>query len=312
MKHWSKLALALLLVGCGWQKTLDPAGLAERYQQALAPPEKPFRVFHLGHSLVGHNMPAMVEQLAGSGHDYRSQLGWGASLQAHWEPEVAINGFDKENAHLRFQDATTALKSGQFGALVLTEMVEIKDAIKHFDSPAYLRKWTRLAREANPEIRVYLYETWHPLDDPAGWLQRLDSDLPQFWEGELLAKSMARDDTGGPIYVIPAGQVLAQFVRRVEQMGGLPGLSTREDLFAVTEKGTRDNIHLSDLGNYLVAVTHYTVLYHRNPVGLPRHLLRADGSAANSPSEEVAKLMQEVVWDVVTRYPKTGIAQRLR
>ncbi len=120
---------------------------------------------------------------------------------------------------------------------------------------------------------------------------------------------MAHGDTGGAIYVIPAGQVMARFVRKVEQIGGLPGLSSREDLFAITENGTRDNIHINDLGNYLVALTHYAVLYHRTPLGLPHRLLRADGSTAHAPSDEVAKMMQEVVWEVVTSYAKTGVAQ---
>lgn len=254
-------------------------------------------------------MPAMLEQLAGPGHDHRSQLGWGTALKTHWERDVPINGFEEENAHPRYQDAMAAVTSGKFDALILTEMVEIKDAIKYFDSPAYLRQWTRLARDTRPTTRVYLYETWHSLDTPQGWLQRLDEDLPRHWEGELLAKALAHGDTGGPIHVIPAGQVMASFVRRVEQSGGLPGLSSREDLFAMAENGTRDLIHLNDLGNYLVALTHYAVLYQASPVGLPHRLVRADGSPADAPSNVVAKVMQEVVWEVVTQYPKTGVPQ---
>lgn len=309
LRHSLQLLLAFALTSCGWQKNLDPTALSALYTQPLVPPDKPMRVFHIGHSLVGRDMPAMLEQLAGLNHDHRSQLGWGATLKSHWEPGVAINGFEQENAHPRYQDATSAVKSGQFDALVLTEMVEIRDAIKYFDSSTYLRHWARLAHGARPTTRVYLYETWHSLDDPQGWLQRLDEDLPHHWEGELLAKAMAHGDTDGLVYVIPAGQVMAQFVRRIEQNGGLSGLTSREDLFALNEDGSRDKIHINDLGSYLVALTHYAVLYHRSPKGLPHRLLRADGSAADVPSDEVARIMQEVVWDVVTSYPKTGVAQ---
>jgi hypothetical protein len=303
-------ALAFLLTACGWQKSLDPTALSALYAQPLAPPVKPLRVFHLGHSLVGRNMPFMVEQLVGAGHDHRSQMGWGASLKSHWEPDVPVKGFETENAHPRYEDARAAVSQGRFDVLVLTESVEIKDAIKYHDSAKYLRYWAREARLHNPSVRVYLYETWHPLDDPDGWLNRLDRDLRTYWEGELLAKGLAHGDTGGPVHVIPAGQVMARFVRRLEQAGGLPGMRSREDLFFRSEDGKQDMIHVSDQGSYLVALTHYAVLYHRNPQGLPHELLRADGTPATAPSAEAARLMQEVVWEVVTQYPKTGVAQR--
>jgi hypothetical protein len=250
----------------------------------------------------------MLEQMAAKGHDHRSQLGWGATLESHWEPSVPINGFDQENAHTRYQDAFEALRGANFDALVLTEMIDIRSAIKYFRSPEYLRRWAREARTHRPGIRVYLYETWHPLNDPEGWLERLDKDLGRYWQGELLAKGLANGDTGGPVHVIPAGQVLARLVRLIEGEQGVAGLQRREDLFARNSDGTQDQIHLNDLGNYLVALTHYAVLYHRSPVGLPYKLLKADGTPAVAPSPEAARLMQATVWEVVRSLPQTGVS----
>jgi hypothetical protein len=312
MNIWNacKYALLLTLSACGWQKTLDPATLDQMYTTSLAPPTEPMRVFHIGHSLVNRDMPLMLEHLAGAGHEHRSQLGWGASLQSHWEPKVPINGFDTENAHARYQDARQAIESGTFDAVVLTEAVEIKDSIRYFDSPKYIRRWTSAARTANPSTRVYLYETWHSLDDPQGWLERLDADLPAFWEGVLLAQGLAHSDTAGPVYVIPAGQVLARFVREVESRGGVGEVKSREDLFSRNTDGTLDNIHLNLLGNYLVALTHYAVLYHRPPPVDPGPLAISEGVVFEPPGPVLAQLMSDVVWSVVTRYPKTGVAQQ--
>ncbi len=89
----------------------------------------------------------------------------------------------------------------------------------------------------------------------------------------------------------------------------MDGLFGKEDLFALTENGERDMIHLNDIGAYLVALTHYAVLYHRSPVGLPHQLRLADGSMANAPGQNAARLMQAVVWQVVTSYRKTGVRQ---
>ncbi|MEP3332148.1 hypothetical protein [Sedimentitalea sp.] len=257
----------------------------------------PQAVFHIGHSLVGRDMPAMLAQMAGQGHHYDSQLGWGTTLKAHWEPDTPITGFEQENDHPRYRDAHEAVDSGAYDALVLTEMVEIRDAIKYFDSATYLQKWANAGWAANPNLRVYLYESWHSLETPEGWLDRLDKDLSRYWDQKILRPALAGLDEQRPIYVIPAGQVMARFVRTVEAQSGV---AERSALFS-------DDVHVNDLGAYLVALTHYAVLYQKSPVGLPYALLRADGSPATSPSPEMALLMQEVVWEVVGSISKAGL-----
>jgi hypothetical protein len=278
------------------------------YANPLDKPVDALNVFHLGHSLVGRDMPAMVAQLAGEGHNYHSQLGWGTSLKAHWEPDEPINGFDVENDHPAFSPAKEAISSGAYDALVLTEMVEIRDAIKYHKSSEYLARWAGLAWDANPDVRIYLYETWHNTDDDAGWLARIDSDLRAYWLGRVKYPALANTDA--PIHLIPAGQVMAAFIRAVELAGpqGVGGIARVEDLFGRNEDGTPDTIHFNDLGAYLVSLTHYAVLYHTSPVGLAYELLRADGTAADAPTAEAAALMQRIVWDVVGLHPETGVA----
>lgn len=306
------LLLALVLAGATvWvlsrNRTPDAATVEAAYATSLPAPDAPLRVYHLGHSLVGRDMPAMLAQLSGEGHEYASQLGWGTTLRAHWEPDVEINGFETENAHPHFRAAHEAIASGDYDAVILTEMVELRDAIRYYHSARYLSLWADLARAANPDTRVYLYETWHALTNP-DWLGRLDGDLETLWERRVLLPDLARAGTERPVHVIPAGQVLARFVRKVEDAGGIDNVPDRTALFARDPEGGLDPIHMGDLGNYLVALTHYAVLYHRSPVGLPRQVLRADGSTADAPGPEAARVMQETVWEVVTTYPKTGVA----
>jgi hypothetical protein len=292
---------------CAAPEPLDDVSTTALYDRPTSPLGRPLAVFHLGHSLVGHDMPAMLAQLSGDGHRYKSQLGWGTPLKAHWG-DAPVSGFDQENTHAAFQAAKDAVTSGEYDAVVLTEMVEVRDAIKHFQSADYVHRWARLAWEANPDARLFLYETWHRLDDPEGWIERLDRDLGRYWEHEILRRALAYPDMR-PIYVIPAGQVLASFVREVEAMGGIDGIAGAADLFARDADGRQDMIHLNDKGAYLVALTHYAVIHQSSPVGLPHELVRADASRADALGPEAARLMQEVVWDVVTRYPKTGVAQ---
>lgn len=266
--------------------------------------QRPAAVYHLGHSLTGRDMPAMLAQMMGQGYRYNLQLGWGASLSQHWRGDVP--GFEVENATPAYRAARPALESGEYDAVVLTEMVELRAALRWHDSAQALADWARLARGARPGVRLYLYETWHRLDDPEGWLARIDTDRGALWERRLLARAMAEPGVGA-VHVIPGGQVLAALVRRIEA-GGVPGLSRREDLFARAADGTVDAIHLNDLGAYVIALTHYAVLTGQSPLGLPHALTRADGSAATAPQPEAARIMQQVVWQVVTGYALTGVS----
>ncbi|OED50630.1 hypothetical protein AB838_01600 [Rhodobacteraceae bacterium (ex Bugula neritina AB1)] len=272
----------------------------------LEPPTGPLKVFHLGHSLVGPDIPHMLMQLAPEGHAYNSQLGSGTSLRAHWEPEEEILDFETANRAPAFRDAKEAIRSGGYGAVVLTEMVELRDAIKYFDAAEYLGKWANLAREGAPEVRLYLYETWHRLDDPDGWLERIGSDLDALWTRKLLGPD-SRRNAQHPVYLIPGGQVLAAIVRAAEA-GEIPGLASRDGLFARKPSGDLDTIHINDLGAYAVALTHYAVLYQRPPQGLPHQLTRADGTPAQAFSLAAAAKVQQIVWDTLRALPRTGIA----
>lgn len=294
----------LFLSACGLARCapepVSEAALTEIYATPLAPPTGPVATYHIGHSLVGRDMPAMLAQLAGDGYRYESQLGWGAELQAHWEPDEELAGGELENNHSRFREAHEAVASGDYDVLVLTEKVEIKDSIDYHESWRYLSLWAGKAWEANPGTRVYLYETWPARDTEEGWRTRLDLDLDRYWQREIIDRALAVDGIDRPIYVIPGGQVMAAFLAAVESRGGVGGVRSADDLF-------KDMIHFNDKGAYLMALAHYAVIFGRSPVGLPHALSRADGTPANAPDPKAARLMQEVVWEVVTSLERTGV-----
>ncbi len=294
-------ACALVLI----PQTDSGADLRPAYAEKRRPPDSPLRVYHLGHSLVGRDMPAMLAQLSGEDYRYEQQLGWGTSLREHFEPDLTINGFTEENNTPRFRAAHEALASGEYDAFIMTEMVTLKDAIRYHDSSRYAAKWAAEAVAGNPDIQIFLYETWHRLDEQPEWLARLGPDL-ELWSGKLLFP--ASRAVGRPVYLIPAGQVMARLVSEVEATpGGIGGMTSREQLFAMAPDGTRDPIHLNDLGAYLVALTHYAVLQAKSPIGLPHALMRADGTPATALSPELAGRMQEIVWQVVQEMDLTGI-----
>lgn len=302
----ASLSYASGIAGCS-ATPIDDEALYVIYGTPLPEITKQLKVYHLGHSLVGRDMPAMLKQLAGRGHDYRSQLGWGAPLKSHWEPDVPINGFKSENAHHYYQDVFKAIDSQKYDAFVLTESVEIKDATKYKDSAKYLAKFTEYIKRNSTETPIYLYESWHKVTDDDGWINRLNTDYQKYWLGEILDQALLINNLETPIYVIPVGQVMSALFTELEATGGAEGLKRPEDIFRQKKDGSPDPIHMNDIGNYLVALVHYAVLYRSSPVGLPYRLRKAKGSLAVAPSKEAAELMQSIVWKVVSSDYRTGL-----
>lgn len=300
-----------LISGCSEARIeetkIEEATLRKLYSKPLIKTDKKLKVYHLGHSLVGRTMPIMLQQLAGSGHEFRSQIGWGTTLKAHWEPSESINGFEKENDHENYQDVFEAIKQSQFDAFVLTEMVEIKDAIQYFNSPLYLQKFSEEIRQHKPDARVYIYESWHEITDKASWINRLDQDYKPYWLNRIVDAAHLKMNKDNPIHIIPVGQVMSAFFKEVERLGGIEGIRKPEDIFKRNPDGSLDPIHINDIGVYLVALVHYSVLYQVSPVGLPYLLKTETGDAAVSPSKEAAQLMQEITWSIVSKDYRTGI-----
>lgn len=308
---WAITAGTILAAGFAVRQFMAPtpltaAEMAARWATPLPAPTGPMATYHLGHSLVGHDMPALLAQMAG--HDYGRQLGWGASMKNHWEGDLI--GFDEANPQPHFRPVTEAFASGDYGAVVFTEMVELKDAIRWHDSPKYLAKWAKTVRAGRADARIYLYETWHWLDDPAGWEARIAADLEPLWMGKIMAGAMAYQGVG-TVYLIPGGQVMARAVAEAEA-GKIPGLTSREDLFGRDPEGKLDPIHFGPKGAYLMALTHFAVIYHRDPKGLPSTApgaLRLFDGKPLDLAPETALALQKLVWEVVRRHPATGLAQ---
>lgn len=94
------------------------------------------------------------------------------------------------------------------------------------------------------------------------------------------------------VLMIPAGEVLYQIDQRAKA-GQVPGISSARDLY-------RDDTHMTTAGGYLAALTVISTVYAESPVGLTHPA---------EVSDELALVLQQTVWDVVSTHPFTGVPE---
>lgn len=260
-------------------------------------------ILYIGHSLVGPNLPQTVE----------------AGLRAMQMPATVsaqiINGaplrynFDN-SAEAEGVDGRAELQKAETDVLILTEAIPLAEHLAWNDTPGQIVRFAELARAANPDVRVLLYETWHSRSSGPGsvvtgdpnagrpWRERLTADLPM-WEGAVRDANAA---LGAPVVeLLPAGQAMGLLADAVVA-GTVPGISSMDAFFT-------DDIHLSEKGEYFVALVHLAALARKTPEGLPARLTRTWRTRDGVVPEDLASVLQRIAWQAVSTYrPKEQTA----
>lgn len=301
--------VAVTLAACG-----SPASAAEQSVNA----------FYIGHSLIS-DIPDMLKSIADSAPSttftFKEQFIPGAPLRWQWDKVAEFEG--EPTYRVRFDEA---LATGRYDALVVTDGVPRGGKELEAETADYLARFANAARQHNPSIRVFYYETWHhvtsgtpdnsPYDTASPrrtlrWRERLDADRPM-WEAIVASANKQAPAGPGtpPIRIIPAGQALARFDDAV-RAGKVPGFTDTRSFFD-------DDIHLNHNGQYLVACVHYAVLFGKSPVGLSFDVKDRwgrdywdhagwDGKIWKRPDPAAVRIMQEIAWSTVAGHPHTGI-----
>ena len=279
---------------------------------AYAAPRSSASVYFIGHSLIDSPLPELIHRLAtaaGKNHRYSYQLIIGAPIVWNWEH--AGEG--------KISNAKTELaRPGYYDALVVTEALPILEHLTWSDPIGNSLKFYDLARNANPHIVFYLYETWHeaPNSETADHYIRTIQTERAYWERILHGINRARP-SGQRAYMIPAGQAFERLIREISA-GNLHdarrntrstyyGLDSRLDYLGDYTEPNR--VHLNTLGAYFVALVHFATIYRQSPVGLPT-LMNFNGGIEGVPASvdpALATKLQQIAWDAVRAYPLSGV-----
>lgn len=246
-------------------------------------------VFFVGHSLVNWHMP---HQLAAIAQSLDRQHSWAAHISIGAPIRWIHNNPDRGEGEEPF----SALRSGEYDVFVWTEALPLHNHFDGGDTVDYGGRFYDIAVGANPNVQIYLYETWH--DRSPRWRRQIDEMRP-IWEQAIDQINAAHQ--GPEMLLIPAGTAMARLYDRIRQ-GRVPGIRRFDQLFT-------DLIHLNHTGNYFVACVQYATIYGRSPVGAARNATGRFGSQIEGPSAATARAMQEIAWEVVRQDPRAGVAR---
>lgn len=259
-------------------------------------------VYHIGHSLVNHMMPDMLNDVAvdaGFAHAYnkhRVSSPYSPTLSFKWQNPLIEGDGDS----LSFDE----LPTGTYDILVLTEGLPLD--IEADNTSLYAGNFYDLAVDANPTMQVYLYETWYRNQWP---------DLPT-WRAQTAAwraqwqqvvEDVNAERVGPDMFLVPAGAALIELYDQLESDPSFPELTSFLELFRDAPGGGIDQIHLNELGRYFIALVHYATFYRESPVGLTFETISREGDPFPAPSAALALRMQEIAWQVVSEEPLSGV-----
>lgn len=144
-----------------------------------------------------------------------------------------------------------------------------------------------------------LWTTWTNLDNSNGpWRQMLETQGEEFERMQDYANAN-KPEAAPYVYIIPGHKMMARLFDDI-QLNLVPGITNINQFFS-------DNIHTNSLGSYAIAMIHYACVFNQSPVGLPNNLLLNPPAGFQAPSSALATYLQNMIWEVVTTYPRTGI-----
>lgn len=287
---------------------------ASSVAQSSAPVTTGQRVFTAGHSFHAWIQPWLQDVADSAGIKGHESLGssmiGGSKVIQHWDiPD------DKNKVK-------EALRTGKVDVLTLSPMWKPDDGIE---------KFATLALEKNPNTRITVQEFWLPYDKLRGYgdlekslrpwedpapledskkevvnvahfnvptidqLRKLHE--PYFQTMDEYVVNLNKKLGKQAVLVVPMGQAMLALRERVIA-GKVPGIEKQSDLF-IDKLG-----HPKPFIKAMSAYCHFSVIYHRSPVGLPapnQHELRG------KLSDDLNHLLQEIAWDAVTHHPLSGV-----
>lgn len=266
---------------------------------AFTRPAEAISLYQIGNSLTNNSTPEGVRAMAtlagldvSGGYHVRGN----STLEEIWN--------DAEGSGVLFDEEV-----GRFNAALpnqawdhITLQVSDGGVLTVDDNVAWMGQFRDLARlnPDNADTKYYMYGAWpwtsrwqdweNPLSPTeASWHTRATFDEVY----ERLEATMP-----GEFSYIPAGEVF-DTIRQRQDGEAFEGRRFISNFYL-------DAIHLNEIGRYVAATTVFSTVFRTNPIGVPVPRDQS-GWGFDRLSDELALEIQEVVWEVVSQDPRTGV-----
>jgi len=309
-------ALAFDAISAELTSTRDPL------MQSVAPPLKSnkleqrqsMRLFISGHSLTDQPIPNQLSAIArslGTPLEWNRQYVVGSSIAKRTRGNDPRNvtwsgyrtGSNRSGEGLDVVSELLTPKTiagGKYDTLLITEQHGLLDTLLWNDTVRHLRHYHDRLIDGNPYAKTYFYESWISLDnknDPRRWIAYERAASP-IWQCIATRINISLDTEGRSdrITSLPAGAALADLIDDAIGLQGVPGItlgSVRETVDSIIA----DNVHLTELGSYYIALVSYAVTFGRSPEGAWHPIGLNDAQI---------KSLQRKAWDFVSKYARTN------
>ena len=277
----------------------------------------PQHMFVSGHSLTNEPLPSDLAAIV-SGFGF--QFSWnrqhleGSSIKQRSRGDASDNapwtgytrGFDYTNrpvdvlAELR---RPTHHPDRPYDALLITEQHSLLGTLVWNDTVRHLRDYHDRFIERNPNGVTFFYESWLSIDtksDPKRWIAYERAAAP-VWRCvvEQINVAIAAEGRQDRIQSLPAALALAGLIELATQGAGLPGI-TRNDIRATVDSLVADDVHLTRLGNYYMALVTFAYIFRRSPKGAwhPGEITAEQASALQYVAATIAAQPQKAAMPI--------------
>lgn len=269
--------LAVSLGGCMTEK--DMPGATDVFSAVYGSrDDSPRKLFISGHSLTDRPFPDFLAALAegeGRSLEWNMQHLEGSSLRMRTQGDGSAawsgyrQGTDRDRQPIDVLDEFGP-RPGEapYDILILNEVHTLLESLIWNDTIGHATDYEGRFFGSNPDGQTYLYAAWlnvEDLDDPTGWIAYERAAI-KAWQctamqinTHLKAKGRTR-----PVRLIPAAPAIAALVEQALSEAGLKGLGAATPRATMTRLFT-DDVHLTDLGNYYIALITYIALYGSLP-----------------------------------------------